>query len=58
MVRTQKQAKTQKLAFRVWKWLERVAATHAARSNRRPAAYIESRRREVLRRAAGQIGIY
>ena len=50
--------KSQKLINRVWGWLERVAATHAAHSNRRPAAYIKWRRREALRRTAGQIGTY
>ena len=47
-----------KLMAKVWQWLERIAATHAARSNRRPSAYIKWRRREALRRTAGQIGIY
>ena len=50
--------KAQKLIYRVWKWLERVVATHAAHSNRRPSAYIKWRRREALRHTAGQIGIY
>ena len=49
---------TAKLLTRVWQWLERIATTHAARSNRRPSAYIKWRRREALRRTAGQIGIY
>ncbi|MBV9190174.1 MAG: hypothetical protein JOZ85_06805 [Betaproteobacteria bacterium] len=47
-----------KLVTKVWQWLERVAATHAMGSNRRPSVYITSRRREALRRAAGQIGTY
>lgn len=47
-----------RLMRKVWQWLERIATTHAARSNRRPSAYIKWRRREALRRTAGQIGIY
>ena len=50
--------KARKLIHQVWKWLERAAATQAAHSNRGPSAYIKWRRREALRRTAGQIGIY
>ena len=41
----------------VWKWLERFGAARAL-NDRRLLGYVERRRREVVRRAASQIGIY
>ena len=42
----------------VWEWLERLAARHAATSSRVQSEYVKRRRREMMRRAAGQTGVY
>ena len=47
-----------KLIEELWTWLERLAAKRAAGGSRVQPEYIESRRREVMRRAAGQSGTY
>jgi hypothetical protein len=50
-------AKALKLMHQVWAWLARYGAERAPR-DRRVGGYVARRRREVVRRAAGQIGIY
>ena len=51
-------ASTVKLVTQVWEWLERLAARRAATSSRVQSDYVTWRRREMMRRAAGQIGVY
>lgn len=51
-------ASTLKLVTQVWQWLERLAARRVATSSRVQSEYVKWRRREMIRRAAAQIGIY
>jgi len=50
-------ARALKVMHEVWDWLAHYGADRALREPR-IAGYVERRRREVLRRTAGQIGIY
>ena len=50
-------AKALKLMHQVWGWLARYGAERAL-SNSRFGDYVAQRRREIVRRTAGQIGIY
>ena len=50
-------AKALKLMHQLWDWLARYGAERAL-NNSRFGDYAAQRRREIVRRTAGQIGIY
>lgn len=50
-------AKALKVMHRVWEWMARYGAERALRDPR-VGDYVAQRRREIVRRTAGQIGIY
>ena len=51
-------AHTLKWITEVWKRLEQLATNRAAGSSRVQSDYVKWRRREMMRRAAGQSGVY
>ena len=50
-------AKALNVILQVWAWLERYGAARALK-DRSFVERVEERRREIVRRAAGQIGTY
>ena len=51
-------AKAMKVIREVWDWLERLAAKRAAENHWVKSQDVKARRREMMRRAAGQTGSY